>query len=64
METLQVEIRLVTEGCLMALVDLKDTYYSVPIIADHQEYLKFSWNGRLFKLCFSHWTFLLPHTLH
>ena len=37
----------------MASVDLKDAYYSVPIIQEHQKYLKFLWQGQLYKfVCF------------
>lgn len=31
METLQSAINMMTKGCFMASVDLKDAYYSVPI---------------------------------
>jgi hypothetical protein len=30
----------------MASIDLNDAYYSVPMAAEHQKYLKFSWQGR------------------
>ena len=33
----------------MATVDLKDAYYSVHVSKKHQNYLKFSWNGELYK---------------
>ena len=31
----------------MAMVDLKDAYYSVPIAPEYQKYLKFRFNGKL-----------------
>ena len=36
-------------GCFMASVDLKDAYYTVPIHASHQKYLKFCFDGALYK---------------
>ena len=37
----------------MASIDLKDAYYSVPIATEHQKYLKFMWEGKLYKFaCF------------
>ena len=37
----------------MASIDLKDTYYCVPIAPSHQKYLKFEWDGRLYQFpCF------------
>ncbi|PFX18965.1 Gag-Pol polyprotein [Stylophora pistillata] len=42
-------IKLVTKGCFMAMVDLKDAYYSVPIAPEYQKYLKFRFNGKLYQ---------------
>ena len=33
----------------MAKVDIKDTYYSVPILESHQKHLKFIFNGKLYQ---------------
>ena len=53
MDTLQSVISLMTPNCFMASVDLKDAYYSVPIAAAHQKYLKFEWGGKLYQFtCF------------
>jgi len=49
MDTFTSAIRLVTEGCFMASIDLKDAYYSVPIAEEHQKYLKFEWRGVLYQ---------------
>ena len=49
MESLQSAVRLMKPGCYMATVDLKDAYYTVPIHRSHQQFLKFSWRGRLFQ---------------
>jgi len=40
---------LVSPGCYMATVDLKDAYFSLPLEEDFQKYFKFSWNGMCFK---------------
>lgn len=53
MDTLQSVISLMTPNCFMASVDLKDSYYSVPIAVAHQKYLKFEWGGKLYQFsCF------------
>lgn len=49
MDTLQSAIRLMTQNCFMASVDLRDAYYSVPIHTDCQKYLRFCWRGKLFQ---------------
>ena len=33
----------------MGSIDLHDAYFSIPIHADHQKYLKFEWGGTLYK---------------
>ena len=35
--------------CFMASVDLKDAFYSVPILSEHSKYLKFYHRGKLYK---------------
>ncbi len=53
METVWSAIRSMTPGCYMASIDLKDAYYSVPIHADYHKYLKFQWQGQIYKfVCF------------
>ncbi|CAB3986867.1 Hypothetical predicted protein [Paramuricea clavata] len=47
MDTLETAIRLMTPCCFMTSIDLKDAYYSVPIAAEHQKYLKFLWRDQL-----------------
>ena len=42
-ETLQSVVSLITPGCYLASLDLKDAYYSVPIHPDHTKFLKFIW---------------------
>ena len=49
METLQTALKLVTPGCYMASIDLKDAYYSVAIKEDHRKYLRFQWEDELWQ---------------
>ena len=53
MDSLNTVLQMVKPGCFMASIDLKDAYYSVPIVTADQKYLKFQWQGKLFKfVCF------------
>ena len=36
----------------MAKIDIKDAYYSIPILPEHQRFLKFSLQGKLYKFTF------------
>ena len=49
METLNTALKLIGEGCFMASIDLKDTYYSVPIYEEHKTLLQFKWKGQVFE---------------
>ncbi|XP_068729041.1 uncharacterized protein [Montipora capricornis] len=51
MDTLESAIWLMKPGCFMAstCIDLKDVYYSVPVAKEDQKYLKFTFNGTLYK---------------
>ena len=49
MDTLTTAIKMMRKGCYMASVDLKDAYYTVPIAAEHQKFLKFLWRGCMYK---------------
>ena len=40
---------LVTPNCYVAKIDIKDAYYSVPILPEHQKYLKFYFRGKLYQ---------------
>ena len=54
-ETFKVVLELLQEGDFMTSVDMEQAYFHIPIHADSQKYLKFSWNGQLYKfvcLCF------------
>ena len=50
MGTLRSVLSLITPGCYLASLDLKDAYYSVPIHSDHTKLLKFIWKNQLYKL--------------
>lgn len=53
MDTLQSILKLVTPGCYMATIDLKDAYYSVPVAQEHRKYLRFVWRSKLYQYtCF------------
>ena len=47
-QALETAIRLMTPGCFMTSIDLKDAYYSVPMALEHQKYLKFVWRNQLY----------------
>ena len=49
MDTFMSAIQMITPGCYMASIDLKDAYYSVPIADEYQKYLKFEWANALYK---------------
>ena len=49
METVHTAIRLIRKGCLIASVDLKDAYYTVPVDKSSQKYLKFEFEGVLYQ---------------
>ena len=49
LETIKSILALVTPNCYMAKVDIKNTYYSVPILPEHQNYLKLYLGGKLYQ---------------
>ena len=48
-ETFKVIVDLIQENDFFTSIDLSDAYFSVPIAAEFQKYLKFSWKGQLYK---------------
>ena len=48
-ETFKVVLDLIQHGDYMTSVDMTDAYFSIPIHESFQKYLKFSWNGNLYK---------------
>ena len=49
MDSLKTVTDLMTQGCYMASVDIKDAYYTVPIATEHQKFLKFRWRDKLYQ---------------
>ncbi len=49
MDSIWTAINLMKPNCYMASIDLKDAYYSVRVSPKHQKYLKFLWNGMMYK---------------
>ncbi|PFX19912.1 Pro-Pol polyprotein [Stylophora pistillata] len=49
MDSLKTVTELMTQGCFMASVDIRDPYYTVPIAIEHQKYLKFMWRDKLYQ---------------
>ena len=49
MKTIKYVLNLVTPNCYMAKIDIKDVFYSIPILSKHQKFLKFSLREKLYK---------------
>lgn len=49
METFDIATKMLTQGCFMASIDLKDAYYSVPIHENHRKYLRFNFCDTIFQ---------------
>jgi len=49
METLGHVIQLLTQGCYLASVDLKDAYFSIPVEKMDRRFLRFYWNEQLYQ---------------
>lgn len=49
METLQSASQIMKLGSYMAVLDLKDVYYSVAIAVEHRKYLRFNFHGTLYE---------------
>ena len=59
--TIWTAVHMLTSGCFMASIDLKDAYYSVHMDYLHQKYFKFSWIGNLYQFtCFPNGMELCP----
>ena len=54
-ETFKVVLDLLQKNDFMTSVDMEQAYFSIPMHENYQKYLKFVWNGKLYKftcLCF------------
>ena len=49
MATAQTAIQLLTPFCWQASLDISDAYYSLKMAKNHSEYLKFQWQGKMYK---------------
>ena len=49
MSTIGSVLNVITKDCYMAKIDIKDAYYSVPILDKHQKYLKCYFKGQLYQ---------------
>ena len=49
MESLNQAVHMITPGCYMASIDIKDAFYSVSVHSSHTKYLKFVWRGNIYK---------------
>ena len=50
MESLQSAVQLLKKDYWMAVLDLKDAYYSVPINPQHRKFLRFEFKESLYEL--------------
>ena len=49
MESLLNDFKIIQLNCWMAIVDLKDAFYSIPIQQHFQKYLKYILEGKTYK---------------
>ena len=49
MENIRSVLKLLTRKCYMASLDLKDSYFLVPIAQKHKKYLRFAFRGNVFQ---------------
>ena len=52
MDTLEHAVTLLTKGCLMASIDLRNAYHSIPMHQDSQKFLQFQYGDKLFQYTF------------
>ena len=50
MENMNTALAMMTKGCYMANIDLKDAYHSVAVRSGDRKFLKMEWKGRLYQL--------------
>ena len=51
MENIHTATAMVTQGCNMANIDLKDAYHSVEMRSEDRKFLKLEWKGCLYQFC-------------
>ncbi|XP_072384478.1 uncharacterized protein [Diabrotica undecimpunctata] len=45
----KVVVRLISQGCFMSKIDLKDAYHLIPVQKSHRKYLRFIFKGTLYE---------------
>ena len=61
MDTFHAALKPMRPGCFMASVDLKDTYFFIPISVEDHNFLKFEWQGNYFRFSCFQMGWHLPH---
>ena len=46
MDSIHTFVQLMKPHCYMGSIDLKDAYYSIPVLPEHQKYSKFVWDNK------------------
>ena len=49
MEDIRTALKLITEGCYMTSMDLKDAYFMISVHKDSRKFLRFIWEGKIFE---------------
>lgn len=49
LEDVRTAIRLMTPGCYMGTIDLKDAYFLLDIHPEHKKYLRFMWKSEIYE---------------
>lgn len=49
MEDIRTALKLMTNGCFMATLDLQDAYFLIPIDTDSRKFLRFMWKEKLWE---------------
>ena len=49
MESIKTALECMKKNCYMTSVDLKDAFFSIPMLEAHQKFLKFEHNGKFYK---------------
>ena len=49
MENMNTVMSMITKGCYMANIDLKDDYHSVAVRSEDRKFLKVEWKGKLYQ---------------
>lgn len=49
MDTFESALKIRTPYCFMSSMDFKNAYYAIPVATEHQKFLQFFWEKRLFQ---------------